>query len=379
MNMKTAAVGILVLTFCMVAGVTASTMVGNVGITPGSDLISGETKVSVSFVVDFAASGGETFGSQDTLQLSTDLTDAHWTPVLIIDGVENQRPEEVGGNMAISGWELSYPGDRDLMLKVNMEGTTPVVSTSQNKTILRVVTLNAKGGSTAGTEVVKTRYVINPSEMRQIVTGGRTELQAFKTLLDEKGAQGVDISAAQAKYAEADGALQSAEKSSSFVVQKGYVTTAQAAIAAGKTLLDKASTQKVITDANGLIEQTESLITYFKVNRSMGSDPRLQPIIVKQELAMGLLSEAKDFNTQGQYSQAMVKATEALNKGQDALNDATALRKEIGENPFTSIVSTVAGGVSGALMDIAIIVVIAVIAVVGIVLYRRRNRWDELG
>ena len=35
------------------------------------------------------------------------------------------------------------------MLKVNMEGTTPVVSTSQNKTVLRVVTLNAKGGSTA--------------------------------------------------------------------------------------------------------------------------------------------------------------------------------------------------------------------------------------
>jgi hypothetical protein len=30
-------------------------------------------------------------------------------------------------------------------------------------------------------------------------------------------------------------------------------------------------------------------------------------------------------------------------------------------------------------MYIAIIVVIAVIAVVGIVLYRRRNRWDELG
>ena len=215
--------------------------------------------------------------------------------------------------------------------------------------------------------------------MRQIVTGGRAELQAFKALLDEKAAQGIDISAAQAKYAEADGALQSAEKSSSFVVQKGYVTTAQSAIAAGETVLDKASTQKVITDANGLIEQTDSLITYFKVNRSMGSDPRLQPIIVKQELAMGLLSDAKDHNTQGQYSQAMVKATEALNKSQDALNDATALRKEIGENPFTSLVSTVTGGVSGALMYIAIIVVIAVIAVVGIVLYRRRNRWDELG
>jgi hypothetical protein len=379
MKMKTAVVGILVLTICMVAGVTASTMVGNIGITPSSDLISGETKVSVSFVVDFAASGGETFGNQDTLSMSTDLTDAHWTPVLIIDGVENQRPEEVGGNMAISGWELSYPGDRDLMLKVNMEGTAPVVSTSQNKTILKVATLNAKNGLVAGSDVVKTRYVINPSEMRQIVTGGRGELQTFKTLLDQKAAQGIDISAAQAKYAEADGALQSAEKSSSFVVQKGYVTTAQAAIEAGKALLDKASTQKVINDANGLIEQTDSIITFFKVNRSMGSDPRLQPIIVKRELAAGLLSEANDFNSQGQYTQAMVKASEALNKGQDALNDANALKKEVGENPFTSIVSTVTGGVSGALMYIAIIVVIAVIVVVGIVLYRRRNRWDELG
>ena len=109
MNMKTAVMGILAFTFCLVAGVTASTMIGNIVINPGSDFISGETKVSVSFVVDFAASGGETFGNEDTLQLSTDLTDAHWTPVLIIDGVENQRPEEVGGNVAISGWELSYP------------------------------------------------------------------------------------------------------------------------------------------------------------------------------------------------------------------------------------------------------------------------------
>jgi hypothetical protein len=333
----------------------------------------------VSFIVDFVASGGETFGNSETFQMSTDLTDAHWSPVLIIDGIESQRPEEVGSNVAISGWELSYPSDREITLKVNMEGTAPVVSTSQNKTILRIATLNAKNQAESGTEIVKTRYVINPAEMRQIVSDGRTELQAYKTLLDQKASAGIDISAAQAKYTEADAALQSAEKSSSFVVQKGYVTTAQSAIAAGKSLLDKASAQKVITDANALIDQTDRLITDFKVNRSMGSDARLQPIIVKRELAAGLLSEANDFNSQGQYTQAMTKASEALTKGQDALNDAKALQKEVGSNPFSSILSGISGGISGALIYIVIIVVIVVIVVAGIVLYRRRNRWDELG
>ena len=223
--------------------------------------------------------------------MSTDLTDARWTPVLIIDGVENQRPDEVGGNVAISGWERSYPGDRDLMLKVNMEGNSPgrkhlpEQDYSQGSNPERKERPCCRIG--CGQDAVSDQPLRDAADCNR----WQGELQTFKALLDQKAAQGIDISAAQAKYAEADGALQSAEKSSSFVVQKGYVTTAQAAIAAGKALLDKASTQKVITDANGLIEQTDSMITFFKVNRSMGSDPRLQPIIVKRELAAGLLSK----------------------------------------------------------------------------------------
>lgn len=375
MKMKTAAVGILVIFSCLIAGAAAYAIVGNVGIAPATDFISGETHVSVSFMIDFPASGGETFSSEDSLQMSTDLTDARWSPVLILDGIETQQPDEVGSNVNINGWELSYPAKRDVSMKVTMEGTAPVVSNSENKTILRVATLSAKNTVAPGSEVIKERYVINPSEMQSSVSSARADLSAFRALIDEKSAHGVDISEAEAKYAEADTAMQGATTSTSFVVEQGYVNNAEAAIAAGKTLLDKASTVKVIQDAQTPIDQTDDLITYFKVNRSMGADPRLAPIITERERAADLLSDANDLNSQGNYAQAQAKATEALDKGNQALNDAQALKKAIGDNPFSAIGSAI----GGSLMYIGIIVVIAVVVVLGIVLYRRRNKWDELG
>jgi hypothetical protein len=375
MKLKTVAVGILVLLSCLITGATAYAIVGNVGIAPASDLVSGQTHVSVSFVVDFPASGGETFSSDDSLQMSTDLTDARWSPVLILDGVETQQPDELGSNVNINGWELSYPSKRELSLRVTMEGTAPVVDSSQNKTILRVATLTAKNTVAPGSEVIHQGYVINPSEMQSSVSGAQEDLSAFRGLLDEKSAQGVDISAAEAKYNEANTALQSATASTSYVVEQGYVNNAEAAISDGKNLLDKASSSKTIQDAQKQIEQTDDIITYFKVNRSMGADARLAPIITERERAADLLSDANDLNNQGSYAQAQNKAAEAFNKASQALSDAQALKKAIGDNPFSAI----GNAIGGALVYIGVIVVIAVVVVLGIVLYRRRNKWDELG
>jgi hypothetical protein len=66
---------------------------------------------------------------------------------------------------------------------------------------------------------------------------------------------------------------------------------------------------------------------------------------------------------------ARSKATDGLNKANEALADATALREKIGEG-FS---------LSGNLLLYIGIGAVVVLIVVGVVLLRKRKRWDELG
>jgi subtilase family serine protease len=137
--------------------------------------------------------------------------------------------------------------------------------------------------------------------------------------------------------------------------------------------------QHAISTAEGSIDQTEQLITYFKVNKSMGSDARIMPIIARWELAADKLSDARDLYTEGKYAEAEAKASEAAAKGDEVLNDAMALKEKVDSNPLSGIVSGLSGAISGTIVTIILLIVIAIIAIVGIILFRRRRKWDELG
>ena len=77
----------------------------------------------VSYKIQFAASSGETFPSGSELQMSTDLESPKWTWTLILDGVENPRPQASGRMLSLSGFELSYPSKVDQSVRVTLEGT----------------------------------------------------------------------------------------------------------------------------------------------------------------------------------------------------------------------------------------------------------------
>ena len=118
----------------------------------------------------------------------------------------------------------------------------------------------------------------------------------------------------------------------------------------------------------------------------MSQDPRLTPIIDARDRAADLISEANDLlstaKTSDDFSNVRDKALEASDQGQEAYNDALALKKDIGEgspmDSVTKIFGGVGSGIAGALVYIVIIVVIGVLVVVGIILVRRRRDWDEL-
>ena len=380
---------LLALTLCCVQAVSAGVTVKNLQITPSSDLVSGETPVTADFIVQFTGSGGETFPAEDSLVMSTDLESAEWKMVLVNNGIENPPSTEKGRNVEVNGWVLSYPSSKnDVSMKVSLAGTTPKVTASGNATLIRVAEQHNRE-VVPGTEVIRTRFVLNPGEIDSVITQTRADIAAFQHEINAQSSQGVPTSGAQGKHDEASTAIQSADSASSYAVAQGYITQAQTAVKDGRVLLNKEITQKQIAEVDASIAQTDELITYFKVNRSMSNDPRLAPILAEQELAQGFLSEAKDMMNQGNFDASRQKAAEASVKATAAYNNALELRKSLGgegSDPTGGLIGGITGGISGGVsglasiaMYVGIIAVVAVLAFVGIVLFRRRRRWDELG
>ncbi len=380
---------LLALTLCCVQAASAGVAVKNLVITPTSDLVSGETPVTAEFILQFTGSSGETFPADDSLVMSTDLEAAEWKMTLVNNGIENPPSTEKGRNVEVNGWVLSYPSSKnEITMKVSLAGTTPKVTASGDATLIRVAEQHNRE-VVSGTELIRTRFVLNPGEIDSVITKTRADIATFQQEINAQSSQGVATSGAQGKHDEASTAIQSADSASSYATAQAYITQAQTAVKDGRALLNKETTQKQISGVDSSIAQTDELITYFKVNRSMSNDARLAPILAEQERAQDLLSDAKDQMNQGNFDSARQKADEASVKATAAYNSALELRKSLGgegSDPTAGLVSGITGGISGGVSGflsiaiyIVIIAVVAVLVVVGVVLFKRRRRWDELG
>ncbi|MCE5297440.1 MAG: hypothetical protein MUE45_06935 [Methanoregulaceae archaeon] len=371
-------IGILIILISIVGVASASISVGNIAMSPSGDLVSGQTQSSASFTVNFGSSGGYTFETTNSLQMETELADATWSYNVILDGIENPANTEAGPNIRISGWELSYPSDRTISLKVKVAGTAPVVTDSTEKVILRVRELGS-GNTLVGTEVVKKKMVLNPAKIGETIQSESARMSSLRNELDQLAGSGIDLTTAEAKYGQANAYLQSAETATDTTRKQSDLSSAQKLLDEIEDMVLVMGAEHAISTAEGSIGQTEQLISYFKVNKSMGSDARLMPIITRWEIAADKLSDARDLFTEGKYAEAADKASEAATKGDEVLNDAMALKQKVDSNPLSGIVSGLSGAISGTIVTIVIIIVIAVVAIVGIILFRRRRKWDELG
>lgn len=371
-------IGIILILIGIAGVASASISVGNIAITPSGDLVSGQSQASATFTVNFGITGGKTFENANTLQMETDLSDATWSYNIILDGAENPAKTEAGPNIRLSGWELSYPSDRQISMKVKVAGTAPVVTNSTEKNILRVRELDSRN-TLIGTEVVKKKMVVNPGTIGNTIQSESARLNSLRQDLDELAGSGIDLTSAEAKFGQATAYLQSAEKVTDITRKQGDLTAAQKLLNEVEDMVLVMGAEHAITTAEGSIGQTEQLITYFRVNKSMGSDSRLMPIVARWEIAADKLSDARDLYTEGKYAEAADKASEAATKGDDVLNDALALKDKVDSNPLSGLVSGISGAISGTLITIVVIIVIAVIAIVGIIMFRKRRKWDELG
>lgn len=351
--------------------------VSQVTVNPSGDLTPG-TMVTVSFTIQFASSG-ETFPSEDTIDLYTDLDNPKWSVVLVINNIDNPQPLDNKKNVFLSGWVLSYPSsDVEENLRVILQGVAPTVTSTTNKTVVRVQELDSRNNVVSGSMVTVSRQIINTFEVTQLIATRESDLQLFRTHIDEKAALDIDTATAEGKYSAARAAINDAKSkpSSQYTAAQASLTNAQNLIAEGEKLLDKAWAEKEVSDAQIPLTKVDAVISYIKPNIS-STDPRLSPIISKREVAAGFLSTASDEIFAGNYERARNKATEAFTKANESYNDALNLKTEIsgGFNPVGTVGKLFGSGTVIIIVGIVTVVLIAV----GVIIYRKRSRWDELG
>jgi hypothetical protein len=363
----------------------AGIAVTNPVINPTGDLTAG-TNVSLSFKVDMTPSGTTTFsggtvssGSAtssgnattfpkgNTLQLFTDLNNPKWVTFLVKDGVESPLQQDTGHSLFISGGQLSYPSSVKESVRVTLEGSVPSVIKSMNKTIILVQELDGNNAVIASSVFSRERLMVNPTDISRAIAVRESDLWNFRIHLFNKTQAGINTSAAQAKYTSAQSAIQTAKNASFSEAQKA-LNNATILINEGETLLEKAWAEKELENGQLPITKTNELITYFTVNRSIKSDPRLAVIIAKKESAEQYLSSAKDLSRLGNYAFSRVKSKEAFDKGNESLTDAINFKNDLTKADGSWLNTTT--------FFIAAIIV-AIVTVAGYYLLRKKNRWEN--
>lgn len=350
--------------------------VSQVSVSPAGDLTPG-TRVTVSFTVQFSASGGETFPTAGTLDMYTDLDSPRWNAVLVLNNIDNPQPLDNKKNVYLTGWILSYPSNEvEENLRVTLEGDAPPVTTTTNKTIVRVQELDSRNNVVSGSTTTISRLVINTAEVTSAIAARQSDLQAFRIHIDEKAALDIDTATAEQKYSAAQAAITAARNypSSQYTAALAKITETQNLITDGEKLLDKAWAEKDVADAQVPISKTDELITFLKPNAtSVESKTRLSEITTKREIAAGLVTDANDEIFSGNYDRAREKATEAFTKGNETYNAALDLKKDLTGGWFKL------PALPGGSFLIIAAVVIVIVGIVGYIIYRKRTQWDELG
>jgi hypothetical protein len=359
---------VLILLLILCIQIVSAISVPSVTVDPSGSLTPG-TPVTVQFKVENSG----VFPSNGEIQLFTDLDKPTWTYTIIVNGVENIRPVEGGRTLTIIGFELNYKASDEVSVRVTLEGVAPPVTQTSNKTLIRITEYDSNGKPITSSQVEKTALVINTGEVASTIASADADLQVYRTHIDEKAALGIDTSAAEIKYNEALEKIDSARSrpSNQYAEALGDLTAAAAAIKDGETALDKAWAEYEVAAAQVPINNVDAIIAWFKGNSSTANDQQLPTIITKREVAVSYVSTANDDIAGGNFVQARQKAQDAFLKGNESYTEALARQKQLMSGWSLPNI--------GGSLFIVIGIVAVILIVVGIIIYRKRSHWDELG
>ncbi|KAF5062084.1 hypothetical protein DSECCO2_308690 [anaerobic digester metagenome] len=371
---------IAMLLICALSVAGSAFKVETAEVSPDGALQAG-VPVTVNAVVDFPAISGSTFPTEDTFSLFSELERPKWTWAIVISGNENPKPEGYGKFFKISGFELEYPKETSVKLRVMLEGTVPQTNATQNLTVLRFQWLDQSSKVRDNGEYTIERKVVNPQDVMKSLDEARTALVELRGEIDALTAKGANTTEAERKYGEAERLLNTAT-SGDVGSQAGAIERINTLVEEAEASLDRSGAQAEIDRATSQIRNVDEMLTFFKSNPDLANDPRVAAITVKRESAQQSLTSATDSMADSNFNQARIRANQSAEKALEAYNDSVDLRSHFAGAQGTPGASNATAGEtqqgSGILPYIAVIIVIALIGL-GVVLYQRRNRWDELG
>jgi hypothetical protein len=144
----------------LVSGVSAFTVTG-VTINPPGTLEPGDA-VNISYTV--YATSGTAFPSYDDLQFISGLDDTAWSYSIVVNGVENARPLVGGRTVTISGFELAYRNQDEVIVKVSIRGHIPPTSApGSTKNLVTVQELDSRGYAINSTLVTVGHLIGTPT------------------------------------------------------------------------------------------------------------------------------------------------------------------------------------------------------------------------
>jgi hypothetical protein len=358
----------VIVAVCLVQAAAALTYEGQITTNPPqvNALKPGDIISEVSGTIRLPISGDMTFASKDSLEFYTHLNNAKWSIIVVVGGIENPANTYGGHRVSIDGWTLSYPSDSTeggVKVKFTLtDGVVPPLFPSGDIILVRALELDSQSNQ-VGAAVVRNGTVINP--------------EALQTQIDnEKAAMGVDTTAAIQKYNTAKAALDSATVKLSSAPNEvtGLLTSAGNSGLEATEVLDQAWAQMTIDKATVVIGSVDGLINEFKVNRSIkDSDIRLAPIMQQREFAAKSLTDAKNLFTQKSYTAVRTDAEQSLAYANTAWNLSLELKQELDKGFALPGLPNL-----GAFLPILLVVAV-VLVIAGIIIYRRKMHWDELG
>ncbi|MCE5339111.1 MAG: hypothetical protein LLF90_10570 [Methanomicrobiaceae archaeon] len=349
---------------CVVQVASADFNVKTETINPASGALEPGQQVTAHYVLSYyMVTTGSNEGNDESFDFSTGLQNPSWDFTIYRDGVAIYTTTKTGYYPTLTEFEIAY-GKGNIEMDIQLRGTVPTGTSGK----LEVIKIQHMRDKDVKDSYSKVRDVVNPTQVQGSLSAQQQQLKDLKVDIDDKAAQGVDVSAAQAKYNAASQALTSAASAGPSQAS-GYLVTATKDMDEAKSLLDRAWAEKEVSNTAATLETLDGMITYFVENRSMGSDPQVVSIVTKRESAVQYYTQAKDNLNANNYPLARSKAVDGLKKANEALADANALREKIGEG-FS---------LGGNLLLYVGIGVIIILVVAGIVIYRKKSGWDELG
>lgn len=151
---------LILLLICIFVQGSAAWSVENFVISPKSGPVASNTSVSVSYVVTFSSfMSGTTFEPENTLDMYTELADPLWEVTLTNNDEDTENvvllsETKKGVRYRLDGWTLGYSRSQ-LDLSVNLKGRAPVVSSQQDKIMVRIQEINAEARTLSGGKTVK--------------------------------------------------------------------------------------------------------------------------------------------------------------------------------------------------------------------------------